>query len=63
MRWNVLDDIERYSIRDLVDMQDEQLADLSKQVDQAISHVMVIRSWLRGAMIIRQAERADRGGK
>jgi hypothetical protein len=63
MNFQVIEEIERYSINQLIEMPDEQLADLSRQVDATISHVMVVKSWLRGVMILRQAEKNTRGGK
>jgi hypothetical protein len=63
MNFQVIEEIERYSINQLIEMPDEQLADLSRQVDATISHVMVVKSWLRGVMILRQAENNTRGGK
>lgn len=63
MNFQVIEEIERYSISQLIEMPDEQLADLTRQVDATISHVMVVKSWLRGVMILRQAEKNTRGGK
>jgi len=61
MNIELLQGIDKYTIRDLIDMPNEQFSELVTETDEAIRQMASIKNWLNGIAAMRKSEKPKKG--